>query len=190
MALNVCLESDNPHESCLRRNSFGVVGSWSFKQAKTGLQAEINAHRTQRISLYVRVLLIQGVERTEGVFQATLAGCARVGRWRECIVTLDKMRKSGLQPRAAAYNSVITACGRGGQWQRAIAILQQMSSRGATPDVITLNAAMTACTQVWRLLSHGASGSWDSGTKQPFTRDAISASVQSNLCVLWNGRSQ
>lgn len=82
------------------------------------------------------------------MFQATLAGCARMGRWRECIVTLDQMRKSGLQPRAAAYNSVITACGRGGEWQRAIAILKQMSSRGATPDVITLNAVMTSCTQV------------------------------------------
>lgn len=91
------------------------------------------------------------MERTEGVFHATLAGCARMGRWRECIVTLDQMRKSGVQPRVTAYNSVITACGRGGEWQRAIAILQQMSSRGATPDVITLNAAMAACAQVWHV---------------------------------------
>ncbi|CAN0347745.1 unnamed protein product [Laminaria digitata] len=75
-----------------------------------------------------------------------------MGRWRECIVTLDKMRSSGLLPQVVAYNSVITACGRGGEWQRGLAVLQQMSSRGAKPDLITFNAAMTACAQSkqWR----------------------------------------
>lgn len=41
----------------------------------------------------------QGVAPTVDVFQAAMAACAKLGKWRECINTFENMRLCGLHPK-------------------------------------------------------------------------------------------
>ena len=76
-------------------------------------------------------------ERAYGVLAGGY-GCLCPPLWSSVDLTLERMRRQGLEATAATYNAVLRACMRQGDSERAMGTLDRMEVAGVAPDDQTL----------------------------------------------------
>lgn len=94
----------------------------------------------------VKRMRIEGVGRTEGVYEALLYGAARRGGVEKCLAIFEEMSDDGLVPGSIrVYNALIKGCSRAGRIKEATAFYERIAEDGLAPDLDTFNGLLSCC---------------------------------------------
>lgn len=110
------------------------------------VNACVKCKELERAEGIVKRMRGEGIERTEGVYEALLHGAARRGDVEQCLTIFEEMRNDGLVPGSIrVYNALIMGCSRAGKVEEAMRFYERVVDDGLAPNLDTFNGLLSCC---------------------------------------------